>query len=248
MTASSGAGPGPLRVVATRADDRVAVDAWSRALDLLPGAERVRILRLRREEDRRRALAAAWLARRALSREVGVPPESLPLIRNAAGRPLLPDWAGDFNLSHSGAWAVCALVSCGRVGIDVQHLRGQGLDLARACCTAEELAVLQRLPPTEGRAGLLALWAIKEAVLKAAGVGLRVPPREVALVAQDALGSCPRLQAAPPVVGVDWQLWRPPFAVDHVLALAAGGAGAIAWAGAVERVPLAQVLPERPGG
>ena len=60
------------------------------------------------------------------------------------------------------------------VGVDVEH-EGRivaALDLARRFFTPREAAELSSLPPEQQRTAFLRLWTLKEAFLKALGVGL----------------------------------------------------------------------------
>ncbi len=211
-------------MLAVRRDAALGPEGLDRALTGLPPPERDRLLRYRRPEDRHRGALAAWLARRALAEEVGWPAEALDVRRDAAGRPYLagaPAWAGDFNVSHSGTWVVCGVVRRGHVGVDVQEARAVAPGVARHCCSPEEAAALAGLPPEERPGYLLALWTLKEAVLKGAGVGLAVSPALVALAADTVASATPVLRSAPPAVGDRWRLWRAPVARGDELALCA---------------------------
>jgi 4'-phosphopantetheinyl transferase len=75
------------------------------------------------------------------------------------------------------------VVACGReVGVDVEPLgRGPWLSLPSHVLTAPELRSLDGLAGQARNAAFLRLWTRKEAVLKAAGVGLAVEPRLVAV-------------------------------------------------------------------
>ncbi len=94
----------------------------------------------------------------------GIDPES-PVELLPAGKPVLQSGALFFSLSHSGPWALCA-VSDRPVGADVQEPRPARLSLARRFCPAER-QWLESLPPEEQNRALLALWARKEAWVKA---------------------------------------------------------------------------------
>ena len=102
--------------------------------------------------------------------------DALPeLGREARGKPFFPRYPQyQFNLSHSGSYALCAL-SSRPVGADLQILRPSWSPrLVSRSCTSAELAWLAARGgrPEE----FAALWACKESVGKYSGYGLPYPP------------------------------------------------------------------------
>lgn len=97
----------------------------------------------------------------------------------------------DFSVTHSGALVGVAVCRDGEVGLDVEECLddgdGQvdddgGFDVdsaARVALSDAELAALYARPATERRRAFLRTWTRKEAVLKALGVGLGAPLREL---------------------------------------------------------------------
>jgi len=117
-------------------------------------------------------LARQWLAGE-LAADIG----TLPLARDARGRPRLGDPFADWdcNWSHSGDGLLIALGLGVRIGIDLERVRprARALDLAQRFFTAPELAWLHAAPSAAVRDhGFLRLWCAKEAVLKAHGHGI----------------------------------------------------------------------------
>nr|MBQ6241186.1 4'-phosphopantetheinyl transferase superfamily protein [Lachnospiraceae bacterium] len=147
------------------------------ALSRLPWPEkRDRILRYRREEDRRRSLAAWSLAAEMLRAEGMRDPE---LDYTQAGKPALvhyPDLY--FNLSHGGDLAVCA-VSDRPVGADVEPLLTAEPDLAAYAFSDEERRWLAEQP--DASEAFTRLWVRKESYLKCVGTGLSYPLQELSL-------------------------------------------------------------------
>jgi 4'-phosphopantetheinyl transferase len=83
----------------------------------------------------------------------------------------------DFNLSHSGDFALIAVARDHKVGVDVEHFR---LDLeiekiARRFFSEAETAELMNLPSEQRNTGYFNCWARKEAYIKAHGLGLSLP-------------------------------------------------------------------------
>ena len=67
------------------------------------------------------------------------------------------------------------------------------VSIAHSWLAPGETAATEHLPPPERERSLLRLWTLKEAFLKAVGVGLNADLREVTV----GLGDRPELQAAP---------------------------------------------------
>ena len=173
-----------VRFVRSAVYDDPAVEENARAL--LDEGERRAVDRILREPARRDALAAHVLARTMLSRIAGCAPARLRFRASARGRPEVTRPAAArplrFSLSHADGIALCAVAAGGDVGADVESLRNIGPDpvgLAATVCSRREQAALRALPPS-GRAGhLLALWTMKEAVVKLIGDGVRKPLDQV---------------------------------------------------------------------
>ena len=94
-------------------------------------------------------------------------PRPLDIAANENGKPYLtaaPDV--HFSLSHSAAWAVCA-VSDHPVGVDIQQCRSFKPNIA-------DRFFLSSLSPAERENAFYTLWALKESYVKADGRGLRL--------------------------------------------------------------------------
>jgi 4'-phosphopantetheinyl transferase len=158
--------------------------------EVLDAGERARAADLDDPGDRLRFTVAHGALRILAGRELGVPPAELHWAAGPHGKPgLLPPWSGlHTSLSHSGAM-VAAAVSTGRpVGVDIQQVV-PGLDPVRLSArffpAAEASYVADGAPGDQGDR-FAALWARKEAVVKANGgrlwVNLRMPVRDRAVV------------------------------------------------------------------
>jgi phosphopantetheinyl transferase len=81
------------------------------------------------------------------------------------------------SVSHTiGALLVAVAADC-RVGVDVECVCDRGLTaLPRHALTQNELAAFSSTEPADRLSVFLAYWTRKEALLKAAGVGLAVEP------------------------------------------------------------------------
>jgi len=170
---------------------------------LLTVAEQEKWARLRVDRDQRAYLAAHALARIVVGSLLNVSPRDVPFTATCRhcggvghGKPRIPGADLELSITHSQ----------GRLGVAVTHAVPVGLDvedevtgwpvgsLARGALTEHERATLATLPEHRRRSGLLRYWTRKEAVLKATGYGLAVPPVAVAVSGPNAP---PRLLAWP---------------------------------------------------
>lgn len=150
----------------------------------MPPWRREKIDAFRFEKDKRLSLAAGILLRTALER-AGAGEGELSFGQN--GKPHLPGGGVEFNLSHSGRLAVCA-VSGRPVGADVEAFRHFDEKLLRRICHERELANLrERAEPEEGDRVFTELWTLKESFMKYLGAGLLLPPREIFIERGDTL-------------------------------------------------------------
>lgn len=144
----------------------------------MPPERKKKIDALRFEKDKRLSLAAGVLLRCALER-AGAGERGLSFGEN--GKPYLPGGGVEFNLSHSGRLAVCA-VSGRPVGADVEAFRHFDEKLLRYVYQERELAGLrERAAPEDEDRVFTELWTLKESFMKYLGTGLLLPPREICI-------------------------------------------------------------------
>ncbi len=136
--------------------------------------EQERILQYKNPEDRQRTLLASKMTSAILERYFDKK-HPVQIKRDNMGRPYLcsePAWGGDFNLSHSGAWILCAVANSGRVGIDVERIEPIDLSAAAYCFSDDECRRLFRQPAENQLHFFYERWTEKEALAKTVGVGL----------------------------------------------------------------------------
>lgn len=93
------------------------------------------------------------------------------------GKPTLADYPEiHFNLSHCEGLAVC-LFSPYECGADCENIRKFKQRTAERVCSAEELAALDKAQDKDYL--FTRLWTLKEAYVKAIGIGISYPLREV---------------------------------------------------------------------
>ena len=146
--------------------------------DWLSADERARAERFIVPHAREEFAAARTLVRGELGRRDHSDPAALRFSFGAHGRPALePPRTFDFNLSHTRELVACA-VGEGVFGIDVENsARPTNITaVARTVFTADEQA--QLAAHKEPRRYFFELWTIKEAYIKARGLGFSLPPRQ----------------------------------------------------------------------
>lgn len=178
-------------------------------LSILSLDEREQRSRKRFSNDRNMFALAHILLRKTLSRYAPIAPADWHFVRGPYGKPeLAEDQLAStrlrFSLSHSDDLAVCAITHGQAVGVDTEPLaRDINPDeLADMVLTEAEQ---QELAGTTGKARnrhFLRVWTLKEAYVKAIGLGLSFPLRDCSFT-----GEPPALQLAPQVAD-DPALWH----------------------------------------
>lgn len=197
------------------------------ALDTrLSADERLRRDRYVRDDDRRTFVVARALVRTVLSQHGPTAPAAWRFEINAHGCPFLVDaQAGTprlcFNVSHTSGLVALAVARGHRVGVDVEDARRVVRhDVAGHHFAPAEVADLRGRPIADQPRAFFEYWTLKEAYIKARGLGLAIPLADVAFVL--------RPPAPPEVTFVDgfddeasrWQFWQAWPTPDHRLGLA----------------------------
>jgi 4'-phosphopantetheinyl transferase len=96
---------------------------------------------------------------------------------NQYGKPLLTGGDIEFNLSHSGGYALVAVSRGRNVGVDVEKIRAdiEIENLSSRYFSTGEISELMALPPEQRMVGFFQCWTRKEAYIKAQGLGLSLP-------------------------------------------------------------------------
>ena len=152
-----------------------------RYLALMSADEHARMARLVFERDRRRFLLTRALVRTMLSRYAPVAPQEWAFVANVYGRPELldrPTGVPDlrFNISHTDGLIACAVTIGREVGVDVEHVgRRLSHDVPARFFAPSEVADLNTVPEPERHKVFFDYWTLKEAYIKARGLGLALP-------------------------------------------------------------------------
>jgi 4'-phosphopantetheinyl transferase len=166
---------------------------------ILSAAERERASRFALEKDQARFVSCRASLRLILGRYIGVAPEKIVFRYEPQGKPALAGIAGwQFNLSHSRHLAAIAVSRYDAVGIDLE-LIDPGFprdEVAPDILAADEMRDLADLPAFVQPDYFFQLWTMKEALLKAAGHGFSLDPRDIHIRLDDDLN--PQMISAPP--------------------------------------------------
>ncbi|HUL73641.1 MAG TPA: 4'-phosphopantetheinyl transferase superfamily protein [Vicinamibacterales bacterium] len=196
----------------------------TRARSLLSAADRQRDDAYRHETDRLMFVGGRVMARTLVGRALGVAPDEWRWRDGPRGRPEVaaPATTLTFNLAHSAGLVVCALADGREVGADVEDRLRRPVDrlvVPRYCAPDEARDI-----DAQGDAGwhdrFLRYWTLKEAYLKARGLGIALPLAEISF-ALDA--GTPRVTFIKSLAGTDerWAFHLAEPTTQHVLAVAA---------------------------
>jgi 4'-phosphopantetheinyl transferase len=166
----------------------VSVAAWLPYLETLSESlnheEHQRAARFRFERDWRRFILCRGLLRTLLGNYLTREPQDIEFRFGTHEKPELAGGADprlEFNLSHSDEAALFAFATGKRVGVDIERVRS-GVDvngLAQQVLTPAEIDKLSAVAENEREDLFYAMWTQKEAYIKAIGLGLSAPVRQI---------------------------------------------------------------------
>lgn len=133
------------------------------------------------EKDRHTYLISHALLRICLSQYADFSPDKWSFKENRYGKPEIDLSVGttplQFNLSHTDGLVIVAIALDSNIGIDVENVnrRGEMLDIAERYFSPDEVKSLFSLPVEQQRRRFFDCWTLKEAYIKARGMGLSIP-------------------------------------------------------------------------
>ena len=155
---------------------------WDSAHATLSLKEQERAARFHFARHRRRFTCAHAFLRIILSRYLqNKNPHLLEFSENKYGKPQLAQNEQNlqFNLSHSGEYALLAIGQKYPLGVDLELFSAREyLDLAKYMFSKAELTAIQNVHPKLQPITFFNIWAQKEAFIKACGLGLSYPTQE----------------------------------------------------------------------
>jgi 4'-phosphopantetheinyl transferase len=181
--------------------------------------------------DRRRYLLTRALVRTTLSRYTSIAPDALLFSTNAYGRPHVAnndDVASrlSFNIAHTRNLIVLAVSFDNAVGVDTENIcRPAALAVADQFFSDAEVATIHALPANMRSARFFEYWTLKEAYIKARGVGLSLPLDRFGFrlegdhyIQFSALPGCDDNPSR-------WRFWQLRPSDDYLVAICAAGSG-----------------------
>ena len=154
-------------------DHRSDVQRFGR--ELLSDAERDHLAGYRFSDAAERYVVTRSLVRTVLGERLGVTPRSVAVTRTDTGKPIVTGGV-HFNVSHSGDLILLAVCESRAVGVDVERKRDvPRVDaLAARWLSGTEQAEMHRFQEIGAQVSeaFLRVWSLKEARIKALGVGI----------------------------------------------------------------------------
>ncbi|MGD1000435.1 MAG: 4'-phosphopantetheinyl transferase superfamily protein [Candidatus Brocadiia bacterium] len=156
-------------------------------LQLLSEDERSKAARFSLQEVREQFIVGRAILRGILGRYLHVEPERVQFNYGPHGKPAVaPECGGEgisFNMSDSYGLAIFAVARRRQVGIDLERVRSDVPceRMAKRFFAEAELKAFLALPADQRQKGFFNCWTRKEAYLKAIGIGLSFPLKNVAV-------------------------------------------------------------------
>ena len=198
--------------------------------ELLSADERARADRFAFEKDRRRFVVGRGALRHILASYVAGRPDEVRFAYGEHGKPMLANSSEvegiQFNASGSGDLAVCAVTIGKRLGIDIELCRPIADDVFVEDCLAPEERDAYFALSSDKRPGFFyRIWTLKEAYLKATGVGLSVPVSAVTVSCLSGESVRFVADAGAPDGGANWTLVEFEPSPNYIGALVVAGQG-----------------------
>jgi 4'-phosphopantetheinyl transferase len=161
-----------VKVYYTRIDAPLSLPVFETYVRRLPADQQVKNSRLRRWEDRHAHLYTRLQLMEGLA-FWGLGDAGLDRMQyDGHGRPFMAG-AVDFNFSHTGGYALCAIGRNVRIGVDIERCSRVDLDDYRSTMSDAQWADIVAAP--EPLSTFFSYWARKEAVVKADGRAMGIP-------------------------------------------------------------------------
>ncbi len=140
--------------------------------------EKDRSKKFRFDRDRNRFILTRGVLRRLLGKYLDKDPESIKFEYNAYQKPLLQgNQLLEFNVGHSGGYAVLGFHRDTEIGVDVEYQKPElePLAIAQNFFSSTEVKRLGKFPESDQITAFYRCWTRKEAIIKALGTGLSFP-------------------------------------------------------------------------
>lgn len=242
---------GVLRWLVDISEWKPGAEEWKLLLDLLPEADRVKVMRFKFAPDQQRALVSRLLQFRASVEVTGLRHNEVRIARCKGGKPFLsnrpqelddtlPNW--NFNVSHEGAFVALAAEPILLCGVDVAApelaRKAQGkrqtfaetAELMKSSFTLHEWAAIWANGPKESALedAFRQYWSLKEAFVKGRGDGLGFELNRAEFTVQRVVDGAAGAATRTAHVAVDgkqdesWRFFVQPLKADHWISVGRG--------------------------
>lgn len=163
--------------------------------EILSAEETARLQEIRIPKQRMQRLKSRVLLRQILGVYLNEDPAAIQFDYNVNGKPKLAanhNCNLSFNVSHSETSLAVLINNTQQVGVDIEVLPNTSLALEQIgerFFSDKELRNVKALPESDKKIALLRLWTIKEAILKAKGLGVFVLDQQECLAETQVSGS-----------------------------------------------------------
>ena len=196
-------------------------------LHWLQDEETRRFVRLRADRHKHQLLLGQFMVRKLLSEyHSEVAPASWSLVKNGYGKPALNRSVHSiplsFNLSHSQERLVVAVARSESLGVDIEFCSRERrfTRIANRFFSSLEVEGLTAVTQKQKQERFYQLWTLKEAYIKARGLGLAIPLQQFSFAFDDtgriSVAFHEQLKDNPNA----WQFWQKNLDQNYLLALA----------------------------
>ncbi len=145
----------------------------STQINILDSADQKKITQYKFDKDKCRSLLGKMLLLYILKHHENHRLNRLPPISYTVyQKPFIPTMQGYFNISHADDWVVCAYTIQGEIGVDIEKKHNINIDDYKAVMTQNEYVRATH----HNSFDFFQLWTLKEAIMKAEGLGFYLPP------------------------------------------------------------------------
>ncbi len=215
----------------------------ARCRALLSDEETQQQQRFHFERDRHRYLLTRAALRMVLSRYRVADPVQWRFVNNCYGKPRIADNAIarelSFNVSHTDGLILIGVSRHDALGVDVENIvRTVSLDVADHFFAPSESHAMRMLPAKQQPMRFFELWTLKEAYIKARGMGLSIPLHHFHFdLDTDERGGDIAFEAALADASARWSFWQFGAGPRHLAAACLPAAGAAPTLRAIRFVP-----------
>lgn len=167
-------------IYAVKVDFTLGAEDFAGGYSLLPEIRKAKVDFYGYRREKVVALATGLLMRWCLEQRLGRPLVEGELSVDEYGKPCLYGKGGvHFNVSHAGAYVVCA-VAGREVGVDIEEIKaGDCRGVARLVFSPSDYASWEARPAEEKLDHFYRLWTLRESFSKAVGLGFSLDASEV---------------------------------------------------------------------